>query len=91
MVHRIAILIDITLQTGKPFTARYPSTSDVSLTGGFEDRPNLVGDPFVSGNIAANPACVGPTAVQNVTNWLNPCAFVTPAAETFGDVGRNNF
>jgi hypothetical protein len=81
----------LTLQSGKPFTIL--SGTDQSESGSFNlatsDRPNIVGNPFQPGNIAANPGCVGPAQVQTPTAWFNPCAFVAPAAPAFGDLGRN--
>jgi hypothetical protein len=71
--------------------------SDVSLigqrgvpgSGGFTDRPNQVGDPFMAGNLSGNSTCVGPTAVHTLLSWFNPCAFVKQPTATFGDTGRN--
>jgi len=71
--------------------------SDVSLlgqrgvpgSGGFTDRPNQVGNPFQAGNLAGNATCTGPTAVQTLAAWYNPCAFVKEPTGTFGNTGRN--
>jgi hypothetical protein len=71
--------------------------SDVSLlgqrgvpgSGGFTDRPNQVGNPFQAGNLAGNATCTGPTAVQTLAAWYNPCEFVKEPTGTFGNTGRN--
>jgi len=73
--------------------------SDVSLTGlggvpgsggAGNDRPNLVGDPFQTGTIAANPTCAGPAQVRTILHWLNPCAFLKQPSLTFGNTPRNS-
>ena len=60
-------------QTGRPFTPRL--SADRSNTGQLQDRPNLVGNPFLS-----NP---------DPSLWFNTAAFAIPAAGTFGNAGRN--
>jgi hypothetical protein len=71
----------LTLQSGRPFTAAVLPDIDISNTGratlgfGFNDRPNLVGDPDIA----------DPSADQ----WFNTAAFVMPAFGTFGNAGRN--
>jgi Carboxypeptidase regulatory-like domain/TonB dependent receptor/TonB-dependent Receptor Plug Domain len=81
----------LSLQSGKPFTVT--SGFDQSHTGSVNianaDRPNIVGDPFRAGNVAANPGCVGPTQVQTPGSWFNPCAFLIGAVPSFGNLGRN--
>ena len=70
----------VTLQSGRPFTVALLSEIDNSGTGrsilgfGANDRPNLVGDPDISG-----------TTLQ----WFNTAAFAFPAPGTFGNAGRN--
>lgn len=54
-----------------------PSTgTDNSLTGVGNDRPNLVGNPYI----------------ENTTTrlWLDPAAYVPNALGAFGNVGRNS-
>jgi hypothetical protein len=71
-----------TFQSGRPFTVSMHPDIDVSNTGranlgfGFNDRPNLVGDPSVA----------SPSPEQ----WFNTLAFGQPAFGTFGNVGRNS-
>jgi Carboxypeptidase regulatory-like domain/TonB dependent receptor len=80
--------------TGTPFTVF--DSNDVALEGsapeitGFSsERPNVVGDPFKPGPVAANPNCVAPTQTRVAAHWFNPCAFVEASTGTFGDEGRN--
>lgn len=81
----------LTLQSGKPFTVL--TGADQSLSGSINiansDRPDIVGNPFQPGNIAANPGCMGPAAVQTPFAWFNRCAFVEPNVPAFGNLGRN--
>ena len=85
----------MTFQSGRPFTVN--RGVDQSQSGNINlqaspvtlDRPNIVGNPFQAGNIAANPGCKGPAQVQTPQNWINPCAFMAPAGPAFGDLGRN--
>jgi outer membrane receptor protein involved in Fe transport len=85
----------LTFQSGRPFTVN--RGIDQSESGNFNlqssptsaDRPDIVGNPFQAGNIAANPGCIGPAHVQTAQNWFNPCAFMAPAGPAFGDLGRN--
>jgi hypothetical protein len=79
----------LTLQSGTPFTVNVTTSSDVSGTLGFEDRPNLVGDPFKPGPVAANPSCAAPTILRTPSSWFNPCAFLVPTNKTFGNLARN--
>lgn len=62
--------------------------TDVSLLG-VGARPNLVGNPFTPGPVAANPTCNAPTVVKTRAHWFNPCAFVSAGVNAYGDVGRN--
>jgi len=78
----------MTLQSGHPFTALV--SRDNSNTLGTVDRPNIVGDPYTPGPVAANPACVAPSKLETTAAWINPCAFVLAPAGTFGNGGRNN-
>ena len=64
----------ITLHTGFPFN---PLTGvDNSLTGVRQDRPNVIGSPYVRDT--------------NSLIWINPSAFAANALGTFGDAGYNS-
>ena len=68
-------------QTGRPFTVL--SGVNNSGTGIGQDRANLVGDPYGAG------ACAGNS--KPCENWLNPAAFVSNPAGTFGNTGKDAF
>jgi outer membrane receptor protein involved in Fe transport len=57
--------------------------------GGVSQRPDTVGDPTKAGTVAANPSCMAPTKIRTQAAWFNTCAFVDPAAGSFGNTGRN--
>jgi hypothetical protein len=71
----------VTIQTGRPFTVALSPEIDNSLSGrsnlgfGYNDRPNLSGNPSLS-----NPSADG---------WFDTAAFSMPAPGTFGSAGRN--
>jgi hypothetical protein len=78
-----------TAQTGSPFTvvlAGAPAASAAAF--GNPARPDLIGNPFQPGTLAANPGCAGPSEVRVPQSWLNPCAFASPVG-AFGTEGRN--
>jgi hypothetical protein len=85
-----------TAQSGQPFTTTLPLGDDNSNTGNTgqqagSDRPNVVGNPYQSGTIAANPSCVPPPGpTHTATQWFNPCAFETAPPNMYGDAGRNS-
>jgi Carboxypeptidase regulatory-like domain len=70
-------------QSGAPLTVTLPN--DQAGVGSYNQRPNMVGNPFQAGQIAGNPSCVAPLAVRNTTNWFNPCAFALNPLGTFGN------
>ncbi len=79
----------VTAQTGSPFTVVLggaPASSAAAF--GNPARPDLVGNPFQPGPVAANPGCPAPSQVRTPQSWFNPCAFVSPAG-AFGTEGRN--
>jgi Carboxypeptidase regulatory-like domain/TonB dependent receptor/TonB-dependent Receptor Plug Domain len=79
----------VTAQTGSPFTvviAGAPASSAAAF--GNPARPDLVGNPFQTGSVAANPNCQAPTQLRTPQTWFNPCAFAPPAG-AFGTEGRN--
>jgi hypothetical protein len=59
--------------TGQPFTAGV--TADNSLTGQSNDRPNAIGDPFLS-----NP---------DPSRWVDRAAFQVAPSGQYGNAGRN--
>jgi len=64
----------VSVHTGFPFT---PTTGvDNSLTGVRQDRPNVVGNPYVRNT--------------NTLIWIDPSAFVPNALGTFGNAGYNS-
>jgi Carboxypeptidase regulatory-like domain/TonB dependent receptor len=81
-------------QSGAPFTvvlAGSPAASAAAF--GNPERPDLVGDPFKGGPVAANPNCQAPAQVNTIQSWYNQCAFAAPVQENFGPAfgteGRN--
>lgn len=70
----------VTFQGGQPFTPVLGI--DNSNTGQFQDRPDVVGDPYAPG-----PAC---PETRTANCWVNPAAFALPAPFTFGNAGRNS-
>jgi hypothetical protein len=62
------------------------------LHNGGSDRPDKISDPYKAGPVAANPTCTAPSSLKGGggnSYWFNPCAFVTQAEGTVGNVGRN--
>jgi hypothetical protein len=59
--------------TGQPFTPAV--TADNSATGQSNDRPNVIGDPFLS-----NP---------DPSRWVDRAAFQIAPAGQYGNAGRN--
>jgi len=70
----------VSLGTGQPFTVF--SSGDSTGTGEGEQRANQVGNPFAGVSHAFN---------KNGVTWINPAAFVDPAAGTFGTSPRNGY
>lgn len=70
----------LTLQGGQPFTPLL--AIDNSNTGQFQDRPNVIGDPYASG-----PLC---PETRTANCWVNPSAFAQAPPFTFGNAGRNS-
>lgn len=68
----------LSFSSGAPFTVNAGQNS--SRTGQNNDRAQLIGDPFA--NVPANTA--------SARYWFNPAAFAVPAANTYGNVGRNS-
>jgi hypothetical protein len=83
----------LTATSGQPFTAILGSNVSRNLsTAGLSDRPNLnpgfSNDP-TSGVSAGCPGFAAGTRVGTPQNWYDPCAFSSPIAGTYGDLGRN--
>jgi hypothetical protein len=69
----------ITLNTGTPFTVG--SGTDSSQTREFNDRAEVVGNPFQ--NVPAANAATG------TLYWFNPSAFAVPTLGTYSNQARN--
>jgi len=84
----------LTAQSGSPFTVNLSSSlpgcgSSAITAFGNPCRPDLVGNPFQAGPVAASPGCAAPGLVRVAGSWFNPCAFAEPPAGQFGNAGRN--
>jgi hypothetical protein len=66
-------------QSGYPFT--------ISVFGDTANAGTLLGENPIRANYTGQPV-FGP-GTRTADRWFNPAAFSTPAAFTFGDVGRN--
>lgn len=74
-----------TFRQGTPMSIN-ANVNPASTFGG-NQHAVLVGDPNKPGPVAGNSSCLNyPAKVKTVQNWFNPCAFVTAAAGTFGNV-----
>ena len=71
------------LESGRPFTVAVHPDIEVSNTGrsnlgfGYNDRPNVTGDPAL------------PAGDRDETRWFDTAAFSMPAFGSFGNAGRN--
>jgi hypothetical protein len=84
-------------QSGKDFSITNSGSNSLGLSdvaspiyNNGPDRPNQVGNPYATGNIAANPTCTGPSQVRTISAWFNPCAFAPQTEGTVGNAARNS-
>jgi len=67
------------IQSGFPLT--------ISVFGDTANAGTVLGENPIRANLTGQP--IFPTGTHTSQAWFNPAAFSTPAAFTFGDVGRN--
>ena len=68
------------VQSGMPFT--------ISVFGDTANAGTVLGENPIRANYTGQPIYTSGT--HTAAEWFNPAAFATPAAYTYGDVGRNS-
>ncbi|WP_222705559.1 TonB-dependent receptor [Terriglobus albidus] len=68
----------IRFRSGAPFTVT--NGTDTNLDGTNNDRPNIVGNPYLEAHRSRNDV---------INAWFNTAAFVAPTTATEGTTGRN--
>jgi hypothetical protein len=68
------------VQSGFPFT--------ISVFGDTANSGTVLGENPIRANLTGQP--IFGSGTRTATEWFNPLAFKTPAAFTFGNVGRNS-
>jgi hypothetical protein len=71
-----------TVESGQPLTPAI--ASDQSNTGEFNDRPDMIGNPY-----APTPGSKNCSQTRTPTCWMNPAAFEFAPQFTFGNAGRD--
>ncbi len=60
----------------------------MSVFGDTANAGTVVGENPIRANLTGEK--IFPSGTRNSINWINPKAFATPPAYTYGDVGRNS-
>jgi hypothetical protein len=80
-----AVTRDWHLSTVYQIQSGFPLT--ISVFGDTANAGTVLGENPIRANLTGQP--VFPSGTHTAAQWFNPAAFSTPAAFTFGNVGRN--